>query len=1444
MTSKAEGVLHYPISSRPPSDLSSTGEGGGATTLPSWQQRPPSSSSTSSFPSGGTGTGMLAFSPVFPPGSTLSHAPAVAFNANHRPVAAFSSLQLPFPAAEHPLPPPSTTAASTLASPPTMHATTEPPYSAVVAPPQHAQQQQSTSESLPSLPPQMQQQQFSQPHPAAPASPFVVLSPMSPTLSMPLSYPPTSSVALSPPYLAPLSTASHQLPPPGAGGPGGYSPFSPYSPAQQQQQALAAQHHHYLQQLQHLHMQQQPPQPQILTPWPPPPLRQIDDFLAASAGAPASMVPYPLSPPMPTTVALPPLPSATSPESTPSPSAGATLSSSPAPSTLLGGKAPPPPSGGHALTHVPPTATEGKEGNNGTCAVANCAAVVSCELSPCGCRLCRDHLGWVLRGGVELPPGESPPSPYPISSARRSPPRKLFKCVACGKQSVMQHPAGARAVVSPSLSSPPPVAPVGLGISTAEETLGGVSEAEVHAFSIKYFSTGPAPALSSVSPPSPTPLAAVQQKQEGEEEEQLHQLPTPLSEPPPVAPLPSGVKKETLSALGHSAGEDGGVESSLPQHQQDVQQQQPTSMPSETQTSPHLPSPSSALPAGHSGATSLPSAGGMVTLSHPLPPDVAASLGLVPVPVPPSLSVVPRPPSPPYPMLSAALDAQIQQQYQQSGLLPPFGYAAGMGEYPIPFMQAPGDISGGSSTPSSHSLGGGTAGGAGGKGGVTFSTSPPSASARPHSVSRVPPAAHAGLEASAQAGRSRASTAPSMGAHEAELPRTPSPSGAGGGVGTAFSTPSPGSVPGGPGTFAYPVPPTFSPPQQPGGGGLIRFGHSSTTASSSFAGAGEQPLLRPGGRGRGRGRGFPSRIPTYDPAAAAAVASGANPYYAAAANPFGGVQFSASAATSGAAPGRGGYDGGEGGMRWAPGRGYSDAPAEGEGRIGGDLAWMAPGPDGEVAGGSEAGPGDEADEEQRQQQAQEESQWRGRWPTVKVENIPFSTTMQDVLNWIPEGYLAPKEEVVMPIHLVLHRATGRTLPHCYLETVSHAAAQDLIRTMDRSQLGDRTVRVKWERAGELMRDFFSQEVFFQQPPDTNRSPAAAPLPHLPPAGYRLPAVCLASDDFVKLVGFCHKPIQFRERPFERAFYNMVSLIAKFPWYRDDLWDDELRDEMYEAADAVVDKAASFAKFNPLFEDVVQKLVGVVLDCPAFTDEQKTNFHAYNPAAEAPSKPSLCLSPVAASARPPQSPPTRTVPLASPPQTPVSPPSVSPRGSYAAAAATSKAPELADAAEDGDGEAKEQRKDIYPPSPPHYRSVPPRQTAHASGGGKAWLAATPNSTPASAESSLAPSVQPTPTSSAADSGANANVAFPSLPSGATTASALPHSTAFSPVPPPAPSTPKVLPRSISADAMPLTPPASPEQTRTFAIEQDRASEGEEGVVRGRNGRVLRGWASQD
>lgn len=124
--------------------------------------------------------------------------------------------------------------------------------------------------------------------------------------------------------------------------------------------------------------------------------------------------------------------------------------------------------------------------------------------------------------------------------------------------------------------------------------------------------------------------------------------------------------------------------------------------------------------------------------------------------------------------------------------------------------------------------------------------------------------------------------------------------------------------------------------------------------------------------------------------------------------------------------------------------------------------------------------------------------------------------------------------------LTCFSVTGRTLPHCYVEINSMQVANDLIMSMDRKQLGDRTVRIKWERRGELMRDvssgtggqrtapgvdvaylkLFSQDAYFSQPAP---SPAAAPLPPAP-THYVLPSPIVADEDLKMLVGYCRRAV--------------------------------------------------------------------------------------------------------------------------------------------------------------------------------------------------------------------------------------------------------------------------------------------------------------------------------
>ena len=69
------------------------------------------------------------------------------------------------------------------------------------------------------------------------------------------------------------------------------------------------------------------------------------------------------------------------------------------------------------------------------CHVQGCQAHSFCQLSPCHCRICRDHLGWVMRGvrivdaetGVEIEPDK-------VGEVETET-KKMYRCIACGWQS-------------------------------------------------------------------------------------------------------------------------------------------------------------------------------------------------------------------------------------------------------------------------------------------------------------------------------------------------------------------------------------------------------------------------------------------------------------------------------------------------------------------------------------------------------------------------------------------------------------------------------------------------------------------------------------------------------------------------------------------------------------------------------------------------------------------------------------------------------------------------------------------------------------------------------------------------------------------------------------------------------------------------------------------------
>ncbi|GAA5911252.1 hypothetical protein JCM8208_004308 [Rhodotorula glutinis] len=838
----------------------------------------------------------------------------------------------------------------------------------------------------------------------------------------------------------------------------------------------------------------------------------------------------------------------------------------------------------------PPPATSPRAASPGLCAAAGCARPVFCELSPCGDRLCRDHLGWVIRGArtVEVDERASEGSGETATATAAPRTKKLFRCVACRVESSMAGPttgASASAAVGASKGRRPSEPVVGLGLTGVDVPAAAAAREDdaLHAFSIKYFSSGPAPFLHP-SQPSPT--------------------------------SPSGGHEIDLSTALDPAGD-----ASLVQHVRF-----PSSAPVglELQQAPFAPS--QAHPHPHQGRPGR--AHGPAPALAPLNIELART-GLV------GMQRVPRPPSPPFPVGSRFVgpEGTFLAEAQPFLFQAPSGSGSGQG--------APQSFSPGVLTPTEKASSYGSEPGAsfadhidadevvvrpssaqptleGGSSSPITTTSPTTRRTHEHkrSLSRSvtsPAAMYAPnpLEAHLVA---------QLSAHDVPR-RVPSPP-------ESTGTPSPvhregRALP----PSSYPSPQASTAQTADRRGSL---GHAMLQPDFAFP-APHHVLLQQQQQQQQQLRTPPRSFTqsTYLPSPYSSMPIPPMPPYAS--FPPGSVsvqpqhaQYPSMSGLNAFAPTffgpvpstptqRGG------GKK----RGSLPAPQMVGIGLGGLPHWVERGAGASTAGGgggggSRGGISASATFPPRQAPTLDPMEdgaklEQGGWPLVKVENIPFHTRVVDIEQWLPEGCLPSEEHCLQPIHIILHRATGRTLPHCYLEVVDIPRATDLIARMDRSHLGDRTVRVKWERPGELMRDLFAQAAYFQMGgsgPGGHAhlaSPAAAPLPHLPPEGFRIPEVLLTTDDFVRLVGFTTRAIQFRERPFERSFYNVATLVNKFPWQREDLWDEAQRDDMFETVHQVLDKALELAQQDALFVRISDLIVKSGQACPAFTDEQKSTL---------------------------------------------------------------------------------------------------------------------------------------------------------------------------------------------------------------------------------------------
>lgn len=94
---------------------------------------------------------------------------------------------------------------------------------------------------------------------------------------------------------------------------------------------------------------------------------------------------------------------------------------------------------------------------------------------------------------------------------------------------------------------------------------------------------------------------------------------------------------------------------------------------------------------------------------------------------------------------------------------------------------------------------------------------------------------------------------------------------------------------------------------------------------------------------------------------------------------------------------------------------------------------------------------------------------------VRVDNIPWTTTVSIVQSWLPPSelrILPPSDLVIQPIHIPIDVANGKTSNACFIECANRRAAMRLIRARNHSRLCGRPVSLLHSKPQELINQVF------------------------------------------------------------------------------------------------------------------------------------------------------------------------------------------------------------------------------------------------------------------------------------------------------------------------------------------------------------------------------------
>ncbi|KAL8755900.1 MAG: hypothetical protein Q9184_004662 [Pyrenodesmia sp. 2 TL-2023] len=258
------------------------------------------------------------------------------------------------------------------------------------------------------------------------------------------------------------------------------------------------------------------------------------------------------------------------------------------------------------------------------------------------------------------------------------------------------------------------------------------------------------------------------------------------------------------------------------------------------------------------------------------------------------------------------------------------------------------------------------------------------------------------------------------------------------------------------------------------------------------------------------------------------------------------------------------------------------------------------------------------------------------WGVLKIGNIPYSLTKQEVLGFLGRNAKILTPEIGVPIHIIMDRTNGKTMD-CYVEFFSHGDAQAAFNKCllrgNQLRLGDRVVDVCLSTQDELLKEMFPKAKNVEW---SHGRPIVKDSTDPYNSGFK---AFVTNEELLQLVSYAEKPHRsnYTQKCLQRPYESMISLLSKvnliaastllppspmppnlnqltqtiqFPWFAVDRYTVQTRDEMYKQTAKLLSllddqlRRGTEAYLPHISESLLTELLYAGLNAPAFSEQQR------------------------------------------------------------------------------------------------------------------------------------------------------------------------------------------------------------------------------------------------